>query len=147
MRHLILCFFITTSHTRFGKVSQKGKTMSNEVILVVEDSPTNMRLITDILQNEGYIVVAAADGEEALEKADSEQPSLIILDVILPKRNGFQVCRQLRSTPDTKDMKIIMLTSKTQDMDRFWGLKQGADVYMTKPFDNEELLANVAKLL
>lgn len=121
--------------------------MLNEVVLVVEDSPTNLRLITDMLQNAGYIVVTAVNGEEALEKAVSEQPSLIVLDVILPKKSGFQVCRQLRMSADTKDIKIIMLTSKTQDSDRFWGLKQGADVYMTKPFDNDELLANVAKLL
>jgi DNA-binding response OmpR family regulator len=121
--------------------------MVNEVVLVVEDSPTNMRLITDLLQEEGYIVVSAVDGEEALKKAASEQPALIVLDVILPKKSGFQVCRQLRMSPDTKDIKIIMLTSKTQDSDRFWGLKQGADVYMIKPFDNDTLLANIAKLL
>lgn len=82
-----------------------------------------------------------------MEQAVSEKPSLIMLDVILPKKNGFQVCRQLKTTPDTKDIKIIMLTSKTQDYDRFWGLKQGADEYMTKPFENDELLANISKLL
>ncbi|QTA86798.1 response regulator [Desulfonema magnum] len=121
--------------------------MADDKILIVEDSPTNLRLIKDLLKTKGYKVVTAIDGEEALEKAVSEHPRLMVLDIILPKKNGFQVCRQLKTSPDTQDIKIIMLTSKTQDSDRFWGLKQGADEYMTKPFDNNELLANVAKFL
>jgi DNA-binding response OmpR family regulator len=121
--------------------------MANQTILVVEDSPTDMRLMTAPLREKGYRLVTAVDGEEALEKAAREQPDLIVLDVILPKKNGFQVCRQLKTSPDTKDIKIIMLTSKSQDSDRFWGLKQGADEYMTKPFEDEELLSTVAKLL
>lgn len=121
--------------------------MATKRVMVVEDSPTNLRLITKLLEKEGYQVITAVDGEEALEKAVSEKPDLMVLDIILPKKNGFQVCRQLKTSPDTKDIKIIMLTSKTQDSDRFWGLKQGADGYMTKPFDHNELLANVASLL
>lgn len=116
-------------------------------ILVVEDSPTEMNLITASLKDEGYELITAADGEEALEKAHQERPDLIVLDIILPKKNGFQVCRQLKTAPDTKDIKILMLSSKSQDTDRFWGLKQGADEYMTKPFEQEELLANVAKFI
>ena len=121
--------------------------MANETILVVDDSPTDLRLMTTPLQDKGYRIITAVDGEEALEKAVQERPSLIVLDVILPKKNGFQVCRQLKTSPDTQDIKILMLTSKTQDSDPFWGLKQGADEYMTKPFDDEELVINVAKLL
>ena len=121
--------------------------MSNPKILVVEDSPTYLRQISDLLQEAGYQATAAIDGEQALEKAVREDPDLIILDVILPKKNGFQVCRQLKTTPSTRDIKIIMLTSKTQDSDRFWGLKQGADQYLTKPFEEEDLLANVTRLL
>jgi DNA-binding response OmpR family regulator len=121
--------------------------MANETILVVDDSPTDLHLMTTPLQDKGYRIITAVDGEEALEKAIQERPSLIVLDVILPKKNGFQVCRQLKTSPDTQDIKILMLTSKTQDSDRFWGLKQGADEYMTKPFEDEEYLANVAKLL
>jgi twitching motility two-component system response regulator PilH len=121
--------------------------MAHEKILVVDDSPTDLALMTAPLEGAGYQIITAVDGEEALEKAVSEQPGLIVLDIILPKKNGFQVCRQLKTAPETQDVKIIMLTSKTQDSDRFWGLKQGADEYMTKPFDDEELLANVAKLL
>ena len=121
--------------------------MANEKILVVDDSPTDLALMTAPLMEAGYQIITAVDGEEALEKAISEHPPLIVLDVILPKKNGFQVCRQLKTSPETQDIKIIMLTSKTQDSDRFWGLKQGADEYMTKPFDDEELLDNVAKYL
>lgn len=121
--------------------------MANEKILVVDDSPTELNLMTTPLKNKGYQIITAVDGEEALEKAEREHPDLIVLDVILPKKNGFQVCRQLKTAPKTQDIKILILTSKSQDSDRFWGLKQGADDYMTKPFAEEELVDNVAKLL
>jgi twitching motility two-component system response regulator PilH len=121
--------------------------MANEKILVVDDSPTELTMMAIPLKNRGYRVTTAVDGEQALEQVSRERPDLIVLDIILPKKNGFQVCRQLKTTPDTKEIKILMLTSKNQESDRFWGLKQGADVYMTKPFEEEELLANVARLL
>ena len=121
--------------------------MANLKILIVEDSPTYLRKIADSLQGSGYEIITAIDGEEALEKAVRENPSLIVLDVILPKKNGFQVCRQLKTSPATQDIKILMMTSKSQDSDRFWGLKQGADDYMTKPYEDEELLSNIANLL
>jgi twitching motility two-component system response regulator PilH len=121
--------------------------MTKKTILVVDDSPTDLRLVAKPLQARGYRVLTASDGEEALAKASSELPHLILLDVVLPKKNGFQVCRQLKTAPDTRAIKIILLTSKSQDSDRYWGLKQGADDYMTKPFADDQLLANVAKLL
>ena len=121
--------------------------MAKSKILVVEDSPTYLRKISDFLKGLGYEVVTAIDGEEALEKATLENPELMVLDVILPKKNGFQVCRQLKTSPKTHGIKIIMMTSKTQDSDRFWGLKQGADDYMTKPYDDEELQQNIENLL
>ena len=121
--------------------------MANETIMVVDDSPTDLTLMTSPLKEAGYQIITAVDGEEALAKAANERPALIVLDVILPKKNGFQVCRQLKTAPETEGIKVLLLTSKTQDSDRFWGLKQGADDYMTKPFEDEELVANVAKLL
>ncbi len=121
--------------------------MTNAKILVVEDSPTYLRQILNMLQDLGYRTIAAVDGEEALEKAIREMPDLIMLDIILPKKNGFQVCRQLKTTPATRNIKIIMLTSKTQDSDRFWGLKQGADEYLTKPVAEAVLSANLVRLL
>jgi twitching motility two-component system response regulator PilH len=122
-------------------------TMPREKILVVDDSPTDLRLVMTPLQRRGFVVITAADGEEALEKAYREHPRLIVLDIVLPKKNGFQVCRQLKTAPDTSDIKILMLSSKSQDSDRFWGLKQGADGYLSKPFADEELLDNVHQLL
>lgn len=121
--------------------------MPAETILVVDDSPTDLRLVSASLQGEGYHVITASNGEEALEKAAREQPRLVVLDVVLPKKNGFQVCRQLKTSPDTKDIKIVMVTSKSQDSDRFWGLKQGADAYLTKPFEDQELIHRVGQLL
>ncbi|MDJ0816052.1 MAG: response regulator [Desulfobacterales bacterium] len=127
---------------------QEGRTgVTNAKILVVEDSPTYLRQILNMLQDLGYRTIAAVDGEEALEKAIREMPDLIMLDIILPKKNGFQVCRQLKTTPATRNIKIIMLTSKTQDSDRFWGLKQGADEYLTKPVAEAVLSANLVRLL
>jgi twitching motility two-component system response regulator PilH len=121
--------------------------MARETILVVDDSPTELKLVSKALATQGYRVVTAVDGDDALQKAATEHPQLIVLDVVLPKKNGFQVCRTLKTAPDTQDIKILMLTSKSQDSDRFWGLKQGADGYMTKPFGDGELFASVSKLL
>jgi len=121
--------------------------MAFEKILVVDDSPTELNLIVAQLKSKGYQVTTAVDGEEALTRINREQPDLIVLDVILPKKNGFQICRQLKTSPDTKAIKILMLTSKDQDSDKFWGLKQGADGYMTKPFDEDDFLTHVANLL
>ena len=121
--------------------------MAKEKILVVDDSPTDLRLVMGPLQGKGYSVITATNGEEALAKATAEHPDLIVLDVVLPKKNGFQVCRQLKTSPDTSAIKILMVTSKSQDSDRFWGLKQGADGYMTKPFADDDLLNQVGQLL
>ena len=121
--------------------------MSKTKILVADDSPTHLRLVSEPLTDEGYEVLTAADGEEALRKVESEKPALAILDVVMPKLNGFKVCRSIKTSPDLKNTRVILCTSKNQESDQFWGKKQGADIYMTKPFDDDELLANVAKLL
>ncbi len=121
--------------------------MSQAKILVCDDSPTDLRLVAACLQKQGFTVVTTADGEECLTKAAAEQPDVIVLDVVMPKKNGYQVCRQLKTTPATQNIKVILLTSKNQASDRFWGMKQGADAYMTKPFADEELLASIAELL
>jgi twitching motility two-component system response regulator PilH len=121
--------------------------MARETILVVDDSPTEQRLVSERLQSKGYTVITASDGEEALSKAGREHPRLVILDVIMPKRNGFQVCRQLKNTAATRDIKVLILSGKDLESDRVWGLRQGADVYMTKPFTDEELFSSVTRLL
>ena len=120
--------------------------MAYESILVVDDSPTQMALIVAPLRAQGYRVSTARDGEEALEKAQSEKPDLIVLDIIMPKPNGFQVCRKLKRQSDTKDIKILFLSSKDQSSDKVWGMRQGADAYLTKPFVDEELIDVVSSL-
>ena len=121
--------------------------MPAKTILVVDDSPTALKITSDTLHEQGFQVLAASDGEEALEIAARLLPDLIVLDIILPKKNGFQVCRQLKTEAATQDIKILMLSSKNQASDRFWGQKQGADAYITKPFEDEELIAAIQALL
>ena len=121
--------------------------MSGETILIVEDSPTERALIQSALQSSGFRLLTAADGDEAMAKIQAERPSLVLLDVVLPGKNGFQLCRQLKTTAETKAIKVVMLTSKNQDSDRFWGLKQGADDYVTKPFDANSLVATLRRQL
>jgi twitching motility two-component system response regulator PilH len=114
-------------------------------VLVVDDSPTDRQLLTTLLQRQGYEVTTAVDGEDALEKATAEHPPLIVLDIILPKMNGYQVLRQLKTAPETRNIKVILVSSKNQESDRFWGLKQGADDYIAKPYPDEALLTAVAR--
>ncbi len=125
----------------------KGGVMSQVKILVADDSPTHLKLVSGPLTEAGYEVVTASDGEEALKKVESEKPAVAVLDVVMPKINGFKVCREIKSSPGMKHIKVILCTSKTQESDRFWGEKQGADIYMTKPFSEKELLAHIAALL
>lgn len=116
-------------------------------ILVVEDSPTERQLIRKMLEEKGYRVAEAADGNAALAAVQREKPALLLLDVVLPGPNGFQICRQLKGSPDTRDIRIVLVSSKNQEADRFWGLKQGADEYLVKPFKSEDLLASVRRQL
>jgi twitching motility two-component system response regulator PilH len=119
--------------------------MSIKTVLVVDDSPTERKMMHQALQGKGYNIVSAADGEEALEKVAQQKPDVVLLDIILPRKNGFQVCRQLKTSPETQNIKVILISSKTQDTDRFWGLKQGADEYLTKPVEPASIAASVAK--
>lgn len=121
--------------------------MSKAKILVADDSPTELSLMVEPFASNGYEVVTATDGEEALKKAEAENPALIVLDVIMPKLNGFQVCRKIKAIAALKDTPVILLTSKNQESDKFYGMKQGASAYMTKPFSGEDLLAAANKLL
>lgn len=119
--------------------------MVKKRVLVVDDSPTDRQMVATLLQKQGYDVTTAVDGEDALEKVAAERPPLIVLDIILPKMNGYQVLRQLKTAPETRDIKVILLSSKSQESDRFWGLKQGADDYIAKPYPDDALLAAVAR--
>jgi two-component system alkaline phosphatase synthesis response regulator PhoP len=114
-------------------------------ILLIEDEPGLVLTVSDLLSTEGYEVESAADGEIGLSKAIDGKFDLVILDVMLPRKTGFDVCRELRQKGI--DVAILMLTAKTQVVDRVVGLKLGADDYLTKPFDPAELLARVEALL
>lgn len=116
-------------------------------ILVVEDSPAYLQMMREALESRGYTIFTAEDGEQAIEQARLHAPDLILLDVVLPKKNGYQVCRQLKNETGLKQIPIVMVSSKTQEFDRYWGLKQGADGYITKPFEPGTLVAEVESRL
>jgi twitching motility two-component system response regulator PilH len=116
-------------------------------ILVVDDSPTALKLVSKALATAGYHIITASDGEEAVAKATDAHPELMVLDVIMPHKNGYQVCRQLKNDFKTHDIKIILCTRQNQQADHLWGMQQGADAYLAKPFHEAELLAAVAQFL
>ena len=119
--------------------------MSSELILLVDDEPSIIQLARMYFEREGFRVQEAADGESALESAAKHHPSLIVLDVMLPKLDGFEVCRKLRAGGDQTP--IIMLTARDEDIDKILGLELGADDYLTKPFNPRELTARVKAIL
>lgn len=116
-------------------------------ILIADDSYSELQLIQSALEPTGHKLITVMDGEAAEQKVRTEPINLIILDVIMPKKNGFQVCRALKTDDKYKHIPIIMVTQKDQDSDKFWGMKQGADEYLTKPFSPSELIKLVNKYL
>jgi len=116
-------------------------------ILIADDSLAELQLFQQALQPMGHTIMTVMDGEAAEEKLKSEKIDLITLDVIMPKKNGFQVCRDIKSSERLKNIPVIMVTSKDQESDKFWGMKQGADEYLTKPFQPEDLQKAVKKYI
>jgi DNA-binding response OmpR family regulator len=116
-------------------------------ILVVDDEPDVASLLTLMLKSQGYEVVAAGDGQEALEKARAENPDLILLDVMLPRLDGYKVARMLKFDENYRHIPIIMLTAKIQEKDKQTGMEMGANDYVTKPFDTAILLAKIKDIL
>ncbi len=115
-------------------------------ILVVDDSPTERHVISELLVRSGYQVITAENGEEGIEKARREKPDLILMDVVMPGLNGYQATRTLTRDETTKHIPIIVCTSKGQETDRIWGLRQGALDYLVKPVKAVELLAKIAEI-
>lgn len=115
-------------------------------ILAVDDEKHIVRLVQVNLERQGYEVVTANDGKEALQKVDDERPDLVVLDVMMPYMDGFEVLQNLRRNPSTRDIPVIMLTAKAQDADVFKGWQSGVDCYLTKPFNPMELLSFVKRI-
>ena len=114
-------------------------------ILIVDDSPSQVRLMQDLLVHEGYRPVGLSDPRKVEETITSERPCVILLDVVMPDRNGFQLCRELKNNAEFRGIPVILVTSKGTASDKFWGQQQGADDYITKPFTREELLRAVRR--
>jgi twitching motility two-component system response regulator PilH len=123
------------------------KAMAVKKIMVVDDSPTQRYFLMDLLTKNGYNVVAVETGEEALAKVKQEAPNLIIMDVVMPGQNGFQTTRAITKDPETENIPVIMCTSKSQETDKIWGLRQGARDFMVKPVDPDELLKKISTFL
>ncbi len=116
-------------------------------ILIAEDSPTGVEMLRRALAPLGHSILTAADGDEAQRLLTQDRPDLLILDIIMPKLNGFQLCRAIRANPELKGLPIIIVTSMDRESDRYWGLKQGADEYLVKPVDPAVLAAKVRSYL
>jgi len=115
--------------------------------MVVDDSVTLREMIADLLKGRGLTVTVASDGVEALEQIKANCPDLVVLDIVMPRMNGYEVCRRLKSDPKTQNLPVVMCSSKSEEFDRYWGMKQGADAYIAKPFHPQELVGTIKQLL
>ncbi len=116
-------------------------------VLVVDDQLSHREMISNLLKGSGFKVMMASDGNEALEQIEAHPPDLVILDIVMPKVNGYEVCRRLKSNPISQEVPVILCSIKAEEFDRYWGIRQGADAYVAKPFQPQELIATVKKLL
>ncbi len=116
-------------------------------ILIVDDEPNIVTLLEFLMRGSDFEVRVARNGEEALRRAESFRPDLVLLDVMMPQRSGFEVCQKIRENPALRDVKIVMLTAKGRDLEKDRGLNLGANAYVTKPFSTKELMNTVRGLL
>ena len=115
-------------------------------ILIVDDSPTERHALSELLAKNGYAIVTAESGEEAITKSKSEMPDLILMDVVMPGMNGYQATRTITREEATKHIPVVMCTSKGQETDKIWGMRQGANDYLVKPIEPKVLLDKIAAL-
>lgn len=120
--------------------------MAIKKILIVDDSPTERHVLSEMLTEAGYEVIASDSGEDAIVKSKTMHPDLVLMDVIMPGLNGFQATRAISRDEATKHIPIIMCTSKSQETDKIWGLRQGARDYLVKPIDRDALLKKIAAI-
>ena len=130
-----------------GMFEPGGRLAAMSTILVVEDSPTQREIISDILKGTGLTVTVANDGVEAMEQIQLSCPDIVIMDIVMPKMNGYELCRRLKTNPNTQNVRVVICSTKGEEFDRYWGMKQGADAYIVKPFQPKEFLGTVRKLL
>ena len=116
-------------------------------ILIIDDSPTDVRVLATLMERAGHQVAAVGSAEEGIERVHTERPDLVIMDVIMPGMNGFQATRTLTRDPQTRDIPVVMITTKSMETDRVWGMRQGARAFITKPVGEKELLACINDLL
>jgi len=116
-------------------------------ILIVDDSPTEIHVLKTMLEKNGFETVTATSGEEGIEAAKAQKPDVILMDVVMPGLNGFQATRQLTRDPDTSSIPVIIVTTKDQETDRVWGLRQGAKDYVTKPAQESDLVGKIKSVL
>lgn len=112
-------------------------------VLIVDDSPTETYKLTTILEKNGHSVISAVNGEEGVTTAKKELPDIVLMDIVMPGLNGFQATRQLSKAKETQHIPVIIVTTKDQETDRVWGMRQGAKAYLTKPIDEKNLLATL----
>jgi twitching motility two-component system response regulator PilH len=115
-------------------------------ILIVDDSATNRHFLSEMLARHGYRCTTAQSGQEAIDKAKAEQPDLVLMDVVMPDMDGYQATRAITRDEATKNIPVILCTSKSQATDQLWGLRQGAKAYVVKPVNEKELLAKITAL-
>ena len=116
-------------------------------ILIIDDSPTDVRVFTTLLERAGHQIVAVSTAEEGIERVRADLPDLVIMDVIMPGMNGFQATRTLTRDPKTQHVPVVMITTKSMETDRVWGMRQGARAFITKPVNEKDLLACINDLL
>lgn len=116
-------------------------------ILIVDDSPTESHILSKMLESKGYQIVTAASGEAGVDVAKQEMPDLVLMDVVMPGLNGFQATRQLKKDPTTAHIPVIIVTTKDQETDKIWGMRQGAKDYLTKPVEEANLISTIQAIL
>jgi len=116
-------------------------------VLVVEDTASEQDLIVSYLVESGYSVISATNGQEALKKIEGRKPDVVVTDLVMPGMSGLELCRSLKKNTDTKNVPVIACTSKNQELDKLWGMKQGIDIYVTKPFSREDILRAVRSVV
>jgi twitching motility two-component system response regulator PilH len=116
-------------------------------VLIVDDSQTVRQMLSELLQKGGLAVVEATNGLEAKAKIQAKTPDLVITDLVMPEMNGYELCRWIKNEPSTQKIPVLICSTKDQEFDRYWGMKQGADAYITKPFHPGDMLQTVKQLL